>query len=81
MIFTPHLAPIDRGIHASIYAVPHGPAVEHDLLDLYRSFYADSPFVRVVDHPPGTKDSANTNFIDITVQGRPGQDPDPGLPR
>jgi N-acetyl-gamma-glutamyl-phosphate reductase len=68
VIFTPHLAPIDRGIHASIYAVPHGPAVEHDLLDLYRSFYADSPFVRVVNHPPGTKDSANTNFIDITVR-------------
>jgi N-acetyl-gamma-glutamyl-phosphate reductase len=68
VIFTPHLAPIDRGIHASIYAVPHGPAVEHDLLDLYKSFYAESPFVRIVDHPPGTKDSANTNFIDITVR-------------
>jgi N-acetyl-gamma-glutamyl-phosphate reductase len=68
VIFTPHLAPIDRGIHASIYAVPHGPAVEHDLLDLYKTFYVDSPFVRVVNHPPGTKDSANTNFIDITVR-------------
>ena len=68
VIFTPHLAPIDRGIHASIYAVPHGPAVEHDLMDLYRAYYADSPFVRVVDHPPGTKDSALTNFIDIAVR-------------
>ena len=68
VIFTPHLAPMDRGIHASIYAVPHGPAVEHDLLDLYKSFYADSPFVRIVNHPPGTKDSANTNFVDITVR-------------
>jgi N-acetyl-gamma-glutamyl-phosphate reductase len=68
VIFTPHLAPIDRGIHASIYAVPHGPAVEHDLLDLYKSFYAESPFVRIVNHPPGTKDSANTNFIDITLR-------------
>jgi N-acetyl-gamma-glutamyl-phosphate reductase len=68
VIFTPHLAPIDRGIHASIYTVPHGPAVEHDLLDLYKSFYADSPFVRIVNHPPGTKDSANTNFIDITLR-------------
>jgi N-acetyl-gamma-glutamyl-phosphate reductase len=68
VIFTPHLAPIDRGIHASIYASPHGPAVEHDLTALYQSFYADSPFVRVVDHPPGTKDSANTNFIDMTIR-------------
>jgi N-acetyl-gamma-glutamyl-phosphate reductase len=68
VIFTPHLAPIDRGIHASIYAVPRGTAVEHDLLDLYREFYADSPFVRIVNHPPGTKDSANTNFVDITLR-------------
>ena len=68
VIFTPHLAPIDRGIHATIYAVPTRPAVEHDLLDLYRSFYADSPFVRIVNHPPGTKDSANSNFIDITLR-------------
>ena len=44
------------------------PAVEHDLIELYRSFYADSPFVRVVTHLPGTKDSAYTNFCDITVR-------------
>jgi N-acetyl-gamma-glutamyl-phosphate reductase len=68
VIFTPHLAPVDRGIHASIYAVPKGLAVEHELIELYRSFYADSPFVRIVNHPPGTKDSTNTNFIDITLR-------------
>ena len=68
VIFTPHLAPIDRGIHATIYAVPKGPAVERDLIELYRSFYAESPFVRVVDHPPGTKDSAQTNFLDVTLK-------------
>ena len=42
--------------------------VEHDLLDLYRSYYAESPFVRVVKHLPATKDSAFTNFCDITVR-------------
>jgi N-acetyl-gamma-glutamyl-phosphate reductase len=68
VIFTPHLVPMDRGIFATIYADPKGPAVEHDLLELYRSFYADSPFVRVVGHLPATKDSAYTNFCDITVR-------------
>ncbi len=68
VIFTPHLAPIDRGIHASIYAVPHRPENAPDLMDLYRTFYADSPFVRIVDQPPGTKDSAHSNFIDIAVR-------------
>ena len=68
VIFTPHLAPIDRGIHATIYATPHRPAAEADLVALYRDFYAGSPFVRVVDQPPGTKDSAGSNFIDIAVK-------------
>ncbi len=68
VIFTPHLVPMDRGIFATIYAVPRKPAVEHDLLDLYRTFYADSPFVRVVNHLPATKDSAYTNYCDLTVR-------------
>ncbi len=68
MIFTPHLVPMDRGIFATIYATPKHTAVEHDLRDLYRAFYARSPFVRVVDHLPATKDSAHTNFCDITVR-------------
>jgi N-acetyl-gamma-glutamyl-phosphate reductase len=68
VVFTPHLVPMDRGIFATIYAQPKQTAVEHDLLGLYRSFYARSPFVRVVDHLPATKDSAFTNFCDITVR-------------
>jgi N-acetyl-gamma-glutamyl-phosphate reductase len=68
VIFTPHLVPMDRGIFATIYAQPKRTAVEHDLIELYRSFYGDSPFVRVVGHLPATKDSAHTNFCDITVR-------------
>jgi N-acetyl-gamma-glutamyl-phosphate reductase len=68
VIFTPHLVPMDRGIFATIYARPKHAAVEHDLLELYRSFYARSPFIRIVDHLPATKDSAFTNFCDITVR-------------
>jgi N-acetyl-gamma-glutamyl-phosphate reductase len=68
VIFTPHLVPMDRGIFATIYARPKRSAVEHDLLALYRSFYAGSPFIRVVGHLPATKDSAFTNFCDITVR-------------
>ena len=68
VIFTPHLVPMDRGILATIYAVPTSMPVERDLMELYRAFYAASPFVRVVDHLPGTKDSAYTNFCDLTVR-------------
>ena len=68
MIFTPHLVPMDRGLFATIYALPRTVAVEHDLHDLYRSYYAESPFIRVVKHLPATKDSAFTNFCDISVR-------------
>jgi N-acetyl-gamma-glutamyl-phosphate reductase len=68
VIFTPHLVPMDRGLLATIYAHPRAAVSEHDLRDLYRTFYADSPFIRVVDHLPSTKDSAYTNFCDITVR-------------
>jgi N-acetyl-gamma-glutamyl-phosphate reductase len=68
VIFTPHLVPMDRGIFATIYATPRRGVAEHDLRDLYRTFYARSPFVRVVDHLPATKDSAFTNYCDVTVR-------------
>jgi N-acetyl-gamma-glutamyl-phosphate reductase len=68
VIFTPHLVPMDRGIFATIYATPLGSASEHDLLELYRAYYSESPFIRVVNHLPATKDSAFTNFCDITVR-------------
>lgn len=68
VVFTPHLVPMDRGILATVYATPRRPAAEGDLMELFRSYYANSPFVRVVKHLPATKDSAHTNFCDITVR-------------
>jgi N-acetyl-gamma-glutamyl-phosphate reductase len=68
VIFTPHLIPMDRGIFSTIYAMPRRPLSEHELLEMYRSYYAHAPFVRVVEHLPATKDCAGTNFFDVTVR-------------
>jgi N-acetyl-gamma-glutamyl-phosphate reductase len=68
VIFTPHLVPMDRGILATIYAAPKKSADQRELLGLYREYYSASPFVRVVDHLPATKDSAYSNCCDITVR-------------
>ena len=73
VVFTPHLVPMDRGILATIYPRLKKPATEDELLDLYRRFYAGKPFIRIVDHIPATKDSAGTNFCDITVRMSRGQ--------
>ncbi len=73
VVFSPHLVPMDRGILTTTYSRPIGELTEETLLQTLCDFYADEPFVRVVDHLPGTKDSANTNFCDVTariVRGR-----------
>jgi N-acetyl-gamma-glutamyl-phosphate reductase len=73
VIFTPHLVPMDRGILTTTYSrpvhtTPAGDVTEEKLLATLRTFYAEEPFVRVVDHLPGTKDTAGTNYCDITVR-------------
>lgn len=68
VVFTPHLIPMDRGILATIYPRLIRSATQAELLQVMRDFYRGKPFVRIVDHLPSTKDSAFTNFCDITVR-------------
>ncbi len=68
VLFTPHLIPMDRGIFTTIYASPRQSQSQQQLLDLYRAYYAEAPFVRVVDYLPATKYCTGTNFLDITVR-------------
>ena len=71
MLFTPHLVPMDRGILTTAYSLPRGEVNEERLFKTFREFYAEQPFVRVVDHLPGTKDTSGSNFCDITVRAGP----------
>lgn len=66
--FTPHLVPMDRGILATIYPRITQSVSQVELLKIYRDYYAGKPFVRVCDHLPTTKDSAFTNYFDVTVR-------------
>lgn len=68
LIFTPHLTPMDRGILATSYCRLLQSTTEDTLMEVLRDFYAAEPFVRVVDHLPGTKDTTGTNFCDITAR-------------
>ncbi len=68
IVFTPHLIPMDRGILTTTYSRPRREVTEEKLLERFREFYADEPFVRVVEHLPGTKDSSGTNYCDLTVR-------------
>ncbi len=68
ILFAPHLAPMDRGIHSTIYATPTRAVTQAGLLELFRARYADCPFVRVRDDYPSTKDCSRTNYCDLTVR-------------
>jgi len=70
--FTPHLAPMTRGIHSTISGKLTVEVSERELLDLYQEFYADEYFVRVlVDEYPQTKAVYGTNFCDLTLRVDP----------
>ena len=65
VLFQPHVVSMDRGIGESIYCHPLTKVRQKDLTQLYRNIYAKEPFVRVLDHPPATKDVSFTNFCDV----------------
>jgi N-acetyl-gamma-glutamyl-phosphate reductase len=68
VLFTPHLVPMDRGILTTGYSTATKALSESDVLGALREFYADEPFIRVVDELPGTKDTAHTNFCTMTAR-------------
>ena len=81
VIFTPHLIPMTRGILDSVYAdfVPGAFAsaeqARGEIQALYRDFYALSPFAKVIDTPPQTKQTWGNNdcLIYPTVDQRTGR--------
>jgi N-acetyl-gamma-glutamyl-phosphate reductase len=68
VLFTPHLAPMNRGILATCYARPTGPTSTAALLDVLRAAYADEPFVVVTEGSPSTKATLGSNCAHLTVR-------------
>ena len=65
ILFTPHLAPINRGILATCHAIARGPC---DPLETLRAAYADEPFVHVSERPPSTKWTLGSNAVHLTAR-------------
>jgi N-acetyl-gamma-glutamyl-phosphate reductase len=69
VLFTPHLVPMTRGILATVTARPAAEGLSTaSLLEVARAYYADDPFVYVVDAPPATKATLGANTCLITVR-------------
>jgi len=71
LIFTPHLAPMNRGILATCYARPSAPTTTDDALACLSDAYAHEPFVVVSDRIPSTKAALGSNSIHITARVDP----------
>jgi N-acetyl-gamma-glutamyl-phosphate reductase len=69
--FVPHLVPMQRGILATCYLEPLGDVALRSIEEAYQDAYRSTPFVRLVDAPPHTKDVARTNqcHLHVTQQG------------
>jgi N-acetyl-gamma-glutamyl-phosphate reductase len=68
VLFTPHLAPMNRGILATCYARPTQPVTTAGALDALHEAYDDEPFVVVSDKPPSTKATLGSNTAHVTVR-------------
>jgi len=68
VLFTPHLAPMNRGILATCYARPTASVTTASLLDLFHAAYDAEPFVTVSERPPSTKATLGSNSVHVTVR-------------
>ena len=67
LTFVPHLVPMNRGIHATLYAQSTNTTV--DLTDIYKKRYADEEFVTVLEagQHPETRAVRGTNKCMLSV--------------
>jgi N-acetyl-gamma-glutamyl-phosphate reductase len=73
VLFTPHLAPMTRGILATCYARPSGDRLRttEDALELLASAYEGEPFVVVSERSPSTKATRGANTVHLSARVDP----------
>jgi len=73
--FVPHLTPMTRGILTTAYAPLASEITAEKIIKLYQEFYADEPFVKIMDSPPHTKYTWGSNMCLIypTIDTRTGR--------
>ena len=68
VLFTPHLAPLSRGLLATCYAKPAGKVTTASLLATLAGRYSGEPFVVVRPASPSTKATMGSNVAHITAR-------------
>lgn len=68
VLFTPHLAPMNRGIFTTAYARPSGPCDTGALLACLRDAYDGEPCIVVDERVPSTKATQGANTAHLTAR-------------
>lgn len=70
LTFSPHLAPMTRGLLSTVYANMAKEFAFKDLAERYNSFYKDEPFIRILDSGVFTNTHfvIHSNYCDIGLQ-------------
>ncbi len=68
VLFTPHLAPMNRGILATCYARPAGVTNTDEVMACLADAYAGEPFVTVSGRSPSTKATLGSNSVHVTAR-------------
>ena len=71
ILFTPHLAPMVRGILATCYARPVSVPTTAAVMEALHDAYDAEPFVVVTDDPPSTKATSGSNVAHVTARVDP----------
>jgi N-acetyl-gamma-glutamyl-phosphate reductase len=72
VLFTPHLAPMNRGILATCYARPVDGGLDTEgAMAILSDFYADEPFVVTDERSPSTKATLGSNAAHLTARVDP----------
>jgi N-acetyl-gamma-glutamyl-phosphate reductase len=76
LTFVPHLTPMMRGIHATLYAKLNEAGKQADLQALFEKRFADEPFVDVLPagSHPATRSVKGSNYDQIAVHQPQGGD-------
>jgi len=68
VLFTPHLAPMNRGILATCYGRATAAASPASVLECLHEAYDHEPFVVVTDGSPSTKATLGSNVAHVTAR-------------
>ena len=71
VLFTPHLAPMVRGILATCYARPVSGLTTAAVMEALHDAYDAEPFVVVTDDPPSTKATSGSNVAHVSARVDP----------